>query len=66
MDRFARTGDNPRDGPVEAKRLAIEMLVKGFADVAIVDSAQGAKAYTPSEFARRYSSNAHVVLNESD
>jgi hypothetical protein len=42
------------------------MLGKGFADVAIVDSAQGAKAYTPSEFARRYSSNAHNVRNEGD
>ena len=66
MDRFARTGDNPRDGPVEAKGLLLEMFVKGFADVAIVDSAEGAKAYTASEFARRYSSNAHNVRNEGD
>jgi hypothetical protein len=42
------------------------MFVKGFADVAIVDSAEGAKAYTASEFARRYSSNAHNVRNEGD
>jgi hypothetical protein len=28
---------------VVAKRLAVEMLAKGFADIAIVDSAQGGK-----------------------
>jgi hypothetical protein len=42
-DRLARTGADSRDRPVVAKRLAIEMLAKGFADIAIVDSAQGGK-----------------------
>jgi len=40
---LARTGADSRDRPVVAKRLAIEMLAKGFADIAIVDSAQGGK-----------------------
>ena len=31
--------------PGRGERLAIEMFVKGFADVATVDSAEGAKAY---------------------
>jgi hypothetical protein len=43
MDRLARTGADSRDRPVVAKRLAVEMLAKGFADIAIVDSAQGGK-----------------------
>jgi hypothetical protein len=40
---LARTGAESRDRQVVAKRLAVEMLAKGFADIAIVDSAQGGK-----------------------
>jgi hypothetical protein len=43
-----------RDTAVEAIRLAIEMLGKGFANVLIVDLADGGKAYAPVEFAQFY------------
>ena len=43
-----------RDTAVEAIRLAIEMLGKGFADVLIVDSDDGGKAYAPAQFAQFY------------
>ena len=63
---MARTGADSRDRQVVAKRLAVEMLAKGFADIAIVDSVQGGKGVTPSEFVQRYSNNDHVVRNEGD
>jgi hypothetical protein len=47
-------------------RFAIEMLAKGFADVVIIDPAQGGKAYTSSEFAKRDSSCAHAARIEGD
>ena len=43
-----------RDAAVEAIRFAIEMLGKGYADVVIVDSADGGKAYAPAQFAQFY------------
>jgi hypothetical protein len=42
------------------------MLAKGFADVVIIDPAQGGKAYTSSEFAKRDSSCAHAARIEGD
>jgi hypothetical protein len=39
---------------IEAVKCAIQMLAKGYADVVIVDSSNGDKAYTPTEFAQFY------------
>jgi hypothetical protein len=43
-----------RDTPIEAIRFAIEMVGKGFADVVILDSAEGGKAYAPAQFSQLY------------
>jgi hypothetical protein len=43
-----------RDTPVEAIRIAIEMLGKDFTDVVIVDLAHGRRTYTTAEFVRLY------------
>jgi 3-oxoacyl-(acyl-carrier-protein) synthase len=40
-----------RASPIEAIKIAVDMLGKGYIDVVIVDRTQGGKAYTPAEFA---------------
>jgi hypothetical protein len=43
-----------RNSPIDARRYAIEMLGKGYADVMIVDLPENGKAYAPAEFREFY------------
>jgi hypothetical protein len=43
-----------RDSPIEAIKIAVDMLGKGYIDVVIVDRTQGSKAFAPTEFAIFY------------
>jgi hypothetical protein len=44
-----------RTDPIEAIRCAAQMIARGYADVVIVDSSEGEKAYSPSEFTQFHS-----------
>jgi hypothetical protein len=52
---FLRDYSAHRTDPIEAIRCAAQMIAKGYADVVIVDSSEGEKAYSPSEFAQFHS-----------